>query len=126
MVRHARTELPNECCGLLAGVREGDTLRVLAWHPLINEAASPTKYLSDGRSMLKADRAMRDAGHEIMAVYHSHPTSEPIPSRTDLEWEYYADVVHFIIGLSGPEPLVRGWWLSKNAFDEAAWHVVEG
>lgn len=125
MVQHARTELPNECCGLLAGVREGDALRVLAWHPLINKAASPTRYLSDDESIVNAYRAMRDAGHEIMAVYHSHPTSEPIPSPTDLEWEYYAFAIHFIVGLSGPEPLVRGWWLNKNAFEEAAWRIVE-
>jgi proteasome lid subunit RPN8/RPN11 len=125
MIQHAQTELPNECCGLLAGVREGKLLRVRTVHRLVNELASPTKYLSDGASMFKAERAMREAGHEIIAVYHSHPTSEPIPSRTDLEWEYYTDLVHFIIGLSGPEPTVRGWWLGRNEFHEAFWEIAE-
>ena len=150
MVEHAQAELPNECCGLLAGEQDGEVLRVEAWHALVNALASPTKYLSDGAnafkldahedvderlgetrylsdgpSMFKADRAMREAGHEILAVYHSHPTSEPIPSRTDLDWEYFSDVIHFIIGMSGPAPLVRAWWLSKTAFEEAKWEIVE-
>jgi hypothetical protein len=42
-----------------------------------------------------------------------------------LAWEYYADVVHFIIGLHGPSPLLRGWWLTPPTFEEAAWTIVE-
>jgi proteasome lid subunit RPN8/RPN11 len=125
MVQHAQTELPNECCGVLAGVREGDVLRVLARHPLINAAASPIEYLSEPRSMFDAVKAMRTEGHEILAIYHSHPTSEPIPSKTDLGRNYSPDVVNFIISLAGPEPVVRGWWLTDARFAEAAWEIVE-
>jgi proteasome lid subunit RPN8/RPN11 len=126
MLQHAQSELPNECCGILAGVREGDALRVLAWYPLVNEAASPVEYRSDARSMFEATKHMRHHGNDIVAVYHSHPTSAPIPSRTDLERLYSEDVVHFIIGLADPEPRLRGWWLTSSAYDEAAWRIVEG
>jgi [CysO sulfur-carrier protein]-S-L-cysteine hydrolase len=123
MVQHAQTELPNECCGVLAGLREGDVLRVLAAHPLVNEAASPKEYLS---APVQAHKACREAGHEFLAIYHSHPTSAPIPSKTDLERNFYGtSVVHFIIGVSEPEPVVRGWWLTDDAFAEAAWEIIE-
>ena len=125
MIQHAQAELPNECCGLLAGVRAKGTLRVLTWYPLVNEAASPVEYRSEPRSMFEAIKAMRAAGHEILAVYHSHPTSEPVPSQTDLERLYSGDVIHFIIGMSDPAPVVRGWWLTETAFDEATWQIVE-
>jgi proteasome lid subunit RPN8/RPN11 len=125
MLQQARTELPNECCGLLAGVREGEVLRVLAIHPLINEAASPVEYRSEPRSMFEAVREMRKFDHEILAVYHSHPTSEPIPSQTDLDRHYSSGVVHFIIGLKEAEPLLRGWWLTETTYDEAAWEILE-
>jgi proteasome lid subunit RPN8/RPN11 len=125
MIQHAQAELPNECCGLLAGVHAGDVLRVEARHALINEAASPIAYLSEPRSMFQATKEMRRHDHEIVAIYHSHPTSEPIPSRTDLERCFSPDVVHFIIGLKGPEPLLRGWWLTESAYEEAAWEIVE-
>ena len=125
MLQQARAELPNDCCGVLAGIREETVLRVAQWHPLVNEAASPVEYLSEPRSMFEATKAMRKAGHEILAIYHSHPTSAPTPSRTDLARYYSSDVIHFIIGLNEPEPLVRGWWLTETSFEEAAWEIVE-
>ena len=125
MIEHAQSELPNECCGLLAGTREGDALKVEACYLLVNEKASPTEYLSEPKSMLHADREMRRLGQDILAIYHSHPTSEPIPSKTDLERNWIPDAVHLIIGLHDPEPSVRGWWLGATSFEAAEWRVVE-
>ena len=125
MVEHAQAEFPNECCGLLAGVRDGDALRVKACYPLVNEAQSPTEYRSEPRSMFQAIKEIRGQDHEILAIYHSHPSSAPIPSGTDLERNYSGDVVNFIIGLSEPEPTMRGWWLAEAAFEEATWEMVD-
>jgi proteasome lid subunit RPN8/RPN11 len=125
MIQQARTEAPNECCGLLAGLREADVLRVLARHALVNEAASGTEYLSESRSMFDAVKAMRRDGHEILAIYHSHPTSLPIPSKTDLARNYSVDVVNFIISLSDSQPSMRGWWLTDTEYSEATWRLVD-
>jgi proteasome lid subunit RPN8/RPN11 len=121
MVAHARAELPNECCGLLAGVAGAVTCH----YPLDNTLASPVEYLSSPESMFAADRDMRRRGIEVVGVYHSHPTSAPIPSRKDLERNYCPEVVNFIISLEGPEPAVRAWWLTEAAYREAAWDLVE-
>ena len=125
ILKQARTELPNECCGLLAGVREGDVLRVEKVYPLVNEAASPVEYQSEPRSMFAADKDMRALGIEILATYHSHPSGEPVPSKTDLERSYGSDVIHFIIGLKSEPPSLRGWWLTETSFSEAAWEILE-
>ena len=124
MIQQAQSELPNECCGLLGGTRDGDVLRAETCYPLINEAASPVEYLSEPRSMFQAMKAMRARGEEVVAVYHSHPTSAPVPSRTDLERAYSPDVVHFIIGLSSEEPTLRGWWLADSTYEEATWRLT--
>jgi [CysO sulfur-carrier protein]-S-L-cysteine hydrolase len=125
MFDHARAELPNECVGLLAGRLEdgaqGRVGRVERRYPLVNAAASPTEYLSDGRSMFDAVKDMGKHGWDVLAVYHSHPTSEQVPSRRDLERNYSADVVNFIISLSGPEPELRGWWLTERDYRAAEW-----
>src|SRR2546426_9886549 len=104
LLAHARRELPNECCGLLAGKvttdRKGEPVaRVERCFPLVNAAASPVEYLSDARSMFAAVREMRAHEHEleILAVYHSHPTSHPVPSGTDLDRNYSEEVINFII-----------------------------
>ena len=125
MLAHAQAELPNECCGLLAGVIDAEVMRVEKRHVLINEAASPIEYRSEPRSMFLAVKQMRQDGHEILAIYQSHPSSAPTPSRTDLERNYSPDVVNFIISLAGPAPVMRGWWLTDVAFEAAAWEIIE-
>ncbi len=127
MLAHARAEYPNECCGLLTGlIDEGQKAwRAIARLPLVNEAASPVEYFA-AASLLHAEKERRRLGHELLAIYHSHPASAPIPSCTDLERSaYYTHVIHFIVGLQGPEPLLRGWWLSEDRYEEAAWQIVD-
>ena len=125
MLRHAQSELPNECCGLLAGRVADGVGRVEACYPLVNQLASPTEYLSEPRSMLAAVRDMRGRGIDVLAVYHSHPASAPVPSRKDRERNYGEAVVNLIIGLAGVEPVVRGWWLTDADAREADWQVIE-
>jgi proteasome lid subunit RPN8/RPN11 len=123
---HARAELPNECCGLLAGhvASELGQALVVRAYPLVNAAASPIEYLSDARSMFDAVRAMQREGLDVLAVYHSHPTSDPIPSRTDLERNYSEGVVSLIISLKSEPPQMRGWWLSAEGYREADWEII--
>jgi proteasome lid subunit RPN8/RPN11 len=126
MIAQAQAELPNECCGLLAGEFAADGLSAVVsqLYPLINAAQSPIEYLSDGRSMLQAEKARRAAGLEFLAVYHSHPTSAPIPSQKDLDRNYSEDVINFIISLKDGVPVVQSWWLTATNFRPADWRIV--
>jgi proteasome lid subunit RPN8/RPN11 len=119
MIAQALAEAPLECCGLLAG--QGST--VAASYPLVNAACSPTEYESEPESLFAAHKDIRRHGWDVLAVYHSHPTSPPIPSRTDLARAYWAGVVHFIISLQTSQPEVRGWWLNESEYQEAKWEV---
>ena len=123
VVAHALAEQPNECCGLLAGVTDGGTLRVVANYPLVNALASPVEYESEPRGMLNACRDMRQRDIDVVAVYHSHPTSPPVPSKKDLARNYSEDVVNLIVSLLTDPPTVRGWWLTAENFREAEWQV---
>ena len=123
LLGHARQVLPAECCGLLAGTVVDGIGRVTLHLPLVNALASPTEYESDPRSMLAAHKAMRQSGTDVLAVYHSHPSSDPVPSRRDRERNYSERVVNLIVGLRGAEPTVRGWWLTADGAQEAEWEV---
>ena len=126
MLAQAEAERPLECCGLLAGtVAEDGTGLVQVRYPLINEAASPVEYLSEPRSMFAADRDMRRRGLDVLAVYHSHPTTPPIPSKKDLAMNYSPAVVNFIVSLTTAPPTVRGWWLTAESYREAEWSVAD-
>ncbi len=81
IVTHARAEAPNESCGLLL-LQDS---RAVEYVPAVNKAASPYRfelYLDPVRwSEIELDQA----------VVHSHLSSPPHPSRTDVEnigqWE---------------------------------------
>ena len=80
---HAREEAPNEACGLLL-FRDG---RAERYERGRNAVSSPYRF------ELEIDPEVwfaEDEGYEL-AVFHSHPSSPPRPSRTDVEkiglWE---------------------------------------
>lgn len=75
--------------------------------------------------MLDADRDMRSHGLDLLAVYHSHPTSHAVPSRTDLERHGMEEVVCLIVSLADDPPTVRGWWLTDQDYREAEWEITE-
>jgi proteasome lid subunit RPN8/RPN11 len=124
VIEHTRAELPNECCGLLAGrIADGVGL-VTERVPIANDLASPIRFLTNARDLFEAFRRLRGLKLELLAVYHSHPNSPPVPSRHDVEQNTYGEtVVHLIVGLEGAVPNVRAWWLGEFGYREAEWSV---
>jgi proteasome lid subunit RPN8/RPN11 len=122
MLAQAQAERPNECCGLLAGTIGTDgTARALRRFPLVNELGSPVEFYNLGKDLFTAHRDAREAGLEMLALYHSHPTSAPVPSRKDCERNYGPDVMNLIISLNAPEPTMKAWWLAASGFREGEW-----
>jgi proteasome lid subunit RPN8/RPN11 len=131
LIAQAQAELPNECCGLLAGKistspTHSPEIRIEKCYPLVNTLRSPREYESEPKEMFTASRDMREHELDLVAIYHSHPASPPIPSKKDLERNFYGDsVIHSIVSLVGGTPEVRGWWLLDKNFEEATWQIVE-
>lgn len=77
LVAHAQEEAPNEACGLVV-LRDGVAERYERGR---NAAASPYRF------ELEVDPELwflEDDGYDL-AVFHSHLSSPPRPSRTDVE-----------------------------------------
>jgi proteasome lid subunit RPN8/RPN11 len=105
LVAHAEAEKPNEACGLIL-LRDEVAERYV---PGENVTASPYRF------ELKVDPEtwfLEDEGYEL-AVFHSHLSSPPRPSRTDVE----------NIGLWEGRPYVI---LSLRSGELAAWRIEDG
>ena len=77
MAEHARDESPNEACGLVV-LKDGVAERYVAGR---NAAESPYRFELD----VPPDTwFLEDEGFEL-AMFHSHLSSPPRPSRTDVE-----------------------------------------
>ncbi len=120
MVDHARQAAPHECCGLIGG----NDARTQTVYPLRNVATNPfVTYEAAPEDLFAAQRAMRDRGEQLLAIYHSHPRSnDPQPSETDVRLAYYPSAVYFIIGLGNREPCLRAFRISER---EGRWEVAE-
>ena len=119
MVDHCLREVPLEACGILGGVGR----RVASFFPLQNELHDEARYRADPRELIAAVQALRGRGEEILALYHSHPKTDAIPSKTDLRENYYGDVPRIIVSLAGAEPVVRIWRLDAESFEKLEWTI---
>jgi len=127
VIEHTRREAPIECCGLLAGRIENGVGIVTARFTVANDLRSPTQYETNAHDLFTAFRAMRHDNLELLAIYHSHPTSEPVPSRRDVEQNTYGEsVIHLIVSLAKEKPTVRAWCLMGDGYREAEWGISEG
>jgi proteasome lid subunit RPN8/RPN11 len=92
MLAHVKACLPEEACGLLGGAGE-EALRVL---PVVNVAASATRFRMDPEGQVRAMAELEEAGLDLLAIYHSHPSGPATPSATDLEEAAYPDAAQLI------------------------------
>jgi [CysO sulfur-carrier protein]-S-L-cysteine hydrolase len=121
MVAHCVRESPLECCGILGGTPP----RVSSFHPLRNELASPTCYRAHSQDLIEAVVWLRGRGDEMLAIYHSHPRWEAVPSLTDLRENYYGPMPRIIVSLLNDTPDVRIWRLDPDSYQELSWRIIE-
>lgn len=114
IVTHAVNEAPIEACGLLAGY--GD--RVVAFHAVTNRARSARIFELDGAEMLIAEQDAEAAGHDILAVMHSHTGTAAFPSVTDIadasRYDPFGVFHHVIVSTVSTPPEVRAFLLSDG------------
>ena len=111
LLTHARNEAPLECCGLLIGTKE-QVVRSARAH---NVLQSPTRYRVDPVDHFEAIRTARNEGLEVVGAYHSHPTSLPQPSETDLHQAIYPHFVYVIVSLVSKETeAIKGYRLRSG------------
>jgi len=84
MIAHAKTDHPDEACGVVAGPAGSDLPE--RFIPMVNAARSPTFYEFDTSDLLKLYREMDARDEEPVIVYHSHTSTPAYPSRTDIAY----------------------------------------
>src|SRR5437764_10675978 len=121
IVAHARSEAPNECCGMVAS-RDREAVKV---YRATNAAASPLRYEIDGAEQYRIQLQIEDSGLDLGAIYHSHTRTEPYPSQTDINLAFYPEARYVIVGLAEDAPDVRAYEIRDGNVAEAA-RAVQG
>ena len=108
---HARAAGPNECCGLLLGAPD----EIVTSFRAQNERDSATRYRIAPEGHFAAIRHARAVELDVIGAYHSHPSSPPIPSSTDLLESIPGRFLYVIVGRD-----------PDGSSSTRAWRVIDG
>lgn len=116
LLAHARSEVPNEACGLLAGSLA--TGVATTYHPARNADASPFVYTVHPEDLVRIVFAIEDAGEDLVGIFHSHTHTPAVPSPTDRRQARYPDCFYVLATLGDPDADV--------ADALRAWRITDG
>jgi proteasome lid subunit RPN8/RPN11 len=112
---HCDREYPSEACGILAG-RSGNVDKV---YTMTNAEPSPSFYLMDPQEQFRVMKEIRQAGMELIGIYHSHTGSQAYPSGTDVGLAYYPEAVYLIVTLMDrKKPAARAFTIVDGTIAE--------
>ena len=121
IVAHALETAPAECCGLLVGTGEtvAEAVRTA------NVDVNPNRFEIDAGDHIRARRAARARGREVLGFYHSHPHSDATPSSSDRAEAQYPGHLYLIVGLRGEPAEVRLYRLEADGFADVPWTLED-
>lgn len=87
--RHAGSEYPNECCGVLLGEKKKENRiaeEAVRMRNIAEGLEKRTHFLINPLELIRIERCAAEGNLEIVGFYHSHPGCEAIASKEDVEY----------------------------------------
>ena len=103
ILAHARECVPEEACGLIAGVIENGDKIIKKVYVLTNIDHSNEHFSLDPKEQLAAVKDMRANGYAPLGNWHSHPESPSRPSDEDKRLAYDSKASYMILSLMDRE-----------------------
>lgn len=131
MIAHAKAGYPNEACGLLSGSL--GQKKAGTFFAMKNLDESSISYFMDPKEQLLVLKKMREAGEEMVGIFHSHVASEAYPSQKDIRLAFYGDteteifpkVSYLIVSLSDMKnPVLRSFQIVRESVTEEEIKIV--
>lgn len=111
VLAHLQACLPNEGVGLLSAFDTSGMVRAVRFYPGRNLNESPSRFTMDPLDVLRACEDMEREGTRLGVVVHSHPTTVPEPSQTDVRELAMPGVINLIVQM-WPRVHARAWEIS--------------
>ena len=119
ILEHARKELPNEACGLIAGKLDGDNKIIEKVYFLTNIDHSNEHFSLDPKEQLAAIKDMRSNELVPLGNWHSHPESPSRPSDEDKRLAYDSKASYLILSLMDNEnPVLNSFKIEKDNIEK--------
>ncbi|CDQ19916.1 Mov34/MPN/PAD-1 family protein [Halobacillus karajensis] len=115
IISHGVQEHPHEACGLVAGAKAS---RVESVWPLANEQKYRNRYFISKKVVESTIKKVNEQGQKVLGIYHSHPTTAPIPSSRDLWYHPDEQVKMIIISFKTHPPVLKCYTIHSHTYDE--------
>lgn len=125
MTAYAREQLPNECCGLLAGKRNGGDAFVEKVYYLNNTDASPEHFSMDPAEQFAVMRDIRQRNLALIGNFHSHPATPSRPSDEDKRLAFDPSLRYLILSLAESGPVLRSFRIRGGEAIVEPLHIEE-
>lgn len=99
ILEHAKSVVPEEACGLIAGTIEDGNKIIRKVYILTNIDHSNEHFTLDPKEQLAAVKDMRANGFSPLGNWHSHPESPSRPSEEDKRLAYDSKASYMILSL---------------------------
>ncbi len=110
ILKQAKAEAPIEACGILAG-KDGEVEKL---YKMTNADQSSDHFMMEPKEQFKVAKDIRSAGLEMLAIYHTHPTTPARLSAEDIRLAVTPDVAYVIVSLQDTEPAVKGFLIEDG------------
>ena len=125
IVAHAKKELPNEACGLIAGRVDGEVKVVEKVYFLTNIDHSNEHFSLDPKEQLAAVKDMRANGFAPLGNWHSHPESPSRPSDEDKRLAYDSTASYMILSLMDKnEPVLNSFKIEGESAEKEDLQII--
>ena len=109
ILAHAKENLPEEACGLIAGTKDGDKKIIEKVYLLENVDHTNEHFSMNPKEQLAAVKDMRANGLVPLGNWHSHPSSPSRPSDEDIKLAYDPNASYMIMSLMAENPVINSF-----------------
>jgi len=124
IIAHARSGLPNESCGLIAGKVDNDIKIIDKTYLLSNPDNSPEHFSIDPKEQLAAVKDMRLHGLSPLGNFHSHPATPARPSAEDIKLAYDPKASYLILSLAEETPVLKAFGIAGGEVTPQTLEIV--
>ena len=126
IVEHAKSQLPNEDCGLIAGEIIGGDRLIKKVYFLTNTDHSNEHFSLDPKEQLAAIKDMRALGLVPLGNWHSHPESPSRPSEEDKRLAYDKTASYLILSLmDGEHPVLNSFHIEGTNAEKEDLELID-
>lgn len=116
ILEHAKSVVPEEACGLIAGTIEDGNKIIRKVYILTNIDHSNEHFTLDPKEQLAAVKDMRANGFAPLGNWHSHPESPSRPSEEDKRLAYDSKASYMILSLMDADnPVLNSFHIEGDA-----------